>query len=249
MHEVLSHADVALLCRLIVAHLVADFVIQKRSWVEHRSTKGWASPALYVHGLVAGVLAYVAAGYWSQVWLLFVIVVSHVLLDGFKAGIGVSLKAFVLDQAGHFAVILVCWCVLVGVGASEVGGSMAALSSDARFWIVALSYAAILWPAGVLVGIITQPWRAQGAGTTPEGLQKAGTWIGFLERILILTFILAEQSQAIGFLIAAKSLFRFGGPSSPDGRRQTEYFLIGTLTSFAVAIVVGMLARWWLRAL
>ncbi|MFO7902720.1 MAG: hypothetical protein R6U98_08675, partial [Pirellulaceae bacterium] len=46
-----------------------------------------------------------------------------------------------------------------------------------------------------------------------EGLFRAGLWIGRLERVLILTFFLLQRFEAIGFLIAAKSIFRFGVPA------------------------------------
>jgi len=64
-------------------------------------------------------------------------------------------------------------------------------------------------------------------------------WIGILERILILIFITTSQFSAIGFLIAAKSVFRFND-TREDGNKKAEYFLLGTLTSFTLAIIVGL---------
>jgi hypothetical protein len=46
--------------------------------------------------------------------------------------------------------------------------------------------------------------------------------------------------QAIGFLIAAKSVFRFGDLSQSKDRKLTEYILIGTLLSFGIAITTGL---------
>lgn len=66
-------------------------------------------------------------------------------------------------------------------------------------------------------------------------LKWAGTWIGYLERIIILTFVLHDQYEAIGLLIAAKSLLRFRDTN--DARPQTEYVLIGTLASLAGALI------------
>ena len=62
-----------------------------------------------------------------------------------------------------------------------------------------------------------------------------------IERILIFTFILIKQWPAIGFLIAAKSVFRFGELKEGKERKKTEYILIGTLLSFTFAIIVGIL--------
>jgi hypothetical protein len=62
-------------------------------------------------------------------------------------------------------------------------------------------------------------------------------WIGYAERVLALTFMLLGTYEALGFLIAAKSLLRF---QETDTKR-TEYVLIGTLLSFGVAVLLGVI--------
>jgi hypothetical protein len=42
-------------------------------------------------------------------------------------------------------------------------------------------------------------------------------------------------------LITAKSVFRFGDLNKGKNRKLTEYVLIGTLLSFGLAILAGML--------
>jgi len=49
---------------------------------------------------------------------------------------------------------------------------------------------------------------------------------------------------AVGFLVAAKSILRFGELSNEDNRRLTEYIIIGTFMSFAYAVVVSLIVRW-----
>jgi hypothetical protein len=100
----------------------------------------------------------------------------------------------------------------------------------------------IIWPAGFLIGRITRPWRAQ--LKSQEGLAKAGMWIGCLERFLVLTFVLLNRYEAIGFLVAAKSIFRFGEIRDSSHRKEAEYILVGTMLSFAIAIAVGLGLRW-----
>lgn len=75
-----------------------------------------------------------------------------------------------------------------------------------------------------------------------NGLEKAGEWIGYIERFLVLTFILVNQWAGIGFLLAAKSIFRYGDLKENKDIRMTEYVLIGTLCSFTIAIICGLLA-------
>ena len=69
-----------------------------------------------------------------------------------------------------------------------------------------------------------------------EGLVEGGKWIGLLERALIFMLIMAQQFQAIGFLIAAKSILRF---QYSKERSHSETVIIGTLASFAWAIAVS----------
>jgi hypothetical protein len=52
-------------------------------------------------------------------------------------------------------------------------------------------------------------------------------------------FVTTGQIQAIGFLVAAKSVFRFS-EIQHEGNQKAEYFLLGTLVSFTLAIVVGL---------
>ncbi|MES3631198.1 MAG: hypothetical protein PPP56_13625 [Longimonas sp.] len=72
---------------------------------------------------------------------------------------------------------------------------------------------------------------------TEEGLPGAGRLIGYAERTLILVFVLVSAPAAIGFLVTAKSIFRFD--SMQRGRAHAEYIIIGTLLSFAYAVVLS----------
>jgi hypothetical protein len=76
-----------------------------------------------------------------------------------------------------------------------------------------------------------------------EGVEKAGSFIGYLERILIFIFVINGFYVAIGFLIAAKSIIRISGNNNKDNNKErasSEYVLIGTLLSFTIAIVVSL---------
>lgn len=77
-----------------------------------------------------------------------------------------------------------------------------------------------------------------------KGLPNAGKWIGYLERILILTFIFTDSIEGVGFLLAAKSVFRFGELNRAKDIKTTEYVLIGTFTSFTIAILLGFGMQW-----
>ena len=67
-----------------------------------------------------------------------------------------------------------------------------------------------------------------------------GRAIGALERALTLTLVLLGQYSAVGWIIAAKSLARF---KALEDREFAEYFLIGTLASFLLALLAGLGVR------
>ena len=100
------------------------------------------------------------------------------------------------------------------------------------------AYVFVSFPAGILIGQLTKKWREQIADAPALG--NAGKWIGIIERIVILTLVFNHQYEAIGLLIAAKSLLRFSEANRPEIK--TEYLLIGTLISITLAILTGLIA-------
>lgn len=156
---------------------------------------------------------------------------------------------FILEQAIHLLIIVVCWVVLVKISISDISGFLTSITSDAKLWILSFSYIIVLGPTGVWMGKITEPWRRELAESCLQGLKKAGLWIGRLERILILTFVLLNRYEAIGFLIAAKSILRFSEIKSSNDRKEAEYILVGTMLSFVYAILIAVLTTWLLKQL
>lgn len=69
-----------------------------------------------------------------------------------------------------------------------------------------------------------------------ESLRRTGFWIGALERLLIFFFVTSGSLASIGFLLAAKSVFRFGDLRASQDRMRTEYVLLGTLLRFGLAL-------------
>ena len=59
----------------------------------------------------------------------------------------------------------------------------------------------------------------------------------------MLTLILVDQFAAIGFLLAAESILRFGDTNEKNHRKINEYILVGTMTSFSITIAFGLLLR------
>jgi hypothetical protein len=102
---------------------------------------------------------------------------------------------------------------------------------------------AAVFVGGALVGQLLRPFTA-GLDQTAElrTIAHAGTYIGWCERALFFSFIVAGEPQAAAVALAAKSFARF-----PSLTRQeegfAEYFLIGTLTSLLVAMAAAVATR------
>ena len=88
---------------------------------------------------------------------------------------------------------------------------------------------------------IFSKWNISKLTKNNESLKDAGKYIGILERLLVFIFIVVGHWEAVGFLITAKSVFRFGDLTSTKERKLTEYILIGTLISFGIAIIISLL--------
>ncbi|MCK4397828.1 MAG: hypothetical protein KAV25_02420 [Methanophagales archaeon] len=73
-----------------------------------------------------------------------------------------------------------------------------------------------------------------------SGLKSAGMVIGIVERVMVLTFVLVNQYTAITVIFAAKSIARF---NELKDRKMAEYYLIGTLVSITLALLVGIVVR------
>jgi hypothetical protein len=72
------------------------------------------------------------------------------------------------------------------------------------------------------------------------GELNRGRSIGNLERLLMVMVVGAGNYQALAFLIAAKGLIR---AREFEDRNFAEYFILGSLTSAAVALPLGMLLQ------
>lgn len=103
----------------------------------------------------------------------------------------------------------------------------------------------VVWVGDKFVSWILRPYSGQ--LEIDQGLVHGGRIIGYSERLLIYVFVLVDAPTAIGFLIAAKSIYSFGESSSQNRHKRSQYVIIGTLVSFAYAVTLSYVIRWALR--
>ncbi|MDF0717987.1 DUF3307 domain-containing protein [Muricauda sp. 334s03] len=226
--------------KLILAHFIGDFVLQPAHWVEDKLKKKGRSKYLYFH-IGAHLLVLLIILQFQHIVPILVIVVTHFLIDLGKLSLTNPKNyrwLFVVDQVLH---LLVLGCVLYWIKPFPV--DFGALFTEKTLLLITF-LVFVTYVSGILMRMLLAPYIDEVAkdDATSEGgsLKNAGTYIGMLERLFVFGFILMQQWAAIGLLIAAKSVFRFGDLNKGKNRKLTEYVLIGSLLSFGLAILSGM---------
>lgn len=233
---------------LFLAHLIGDFILQPSFLLKKKKQIFW----MVIHCLIHGVLAYVLLANWKEWRIPIIVIISHFIIDFIKYRLNKEgLVLFLVDQLLHLTVIfllvnfilipesiLPAWSSILPVGVIPI--------------IVYISAFILIAPVGgIMIGLFVQPFQKQIKDhykkiTKPqiEGLVDGGRVIGWLERLLIFVFVLSGQYAGIGFLVAAKSIFRFGEFKESENRKEAEYIIIGTFASFLYAILISLLTKW-----
>ncbi len=222
--------------KLLLAHLVGDFLLQPTRWVVHKEAHKIKSKYLYVHVLLHFVVTWILLwdiNYWK---LALIIAVSHYFIDLVKLYATPLFRLrsipFFIDQLLHLAVLY-------------------AVAFQGHIWAhIRTFFQELDWPLVTAIVFVTFPAAIimekllEAMGDKIEldhkSLPNAGKYIGVIERLFVLMFIILGQWEAIGLLIGAKSVFRFNDLKASNNRKLTEYILIGTLLSFGMAILTGL---------
>ncbi|TBN04765.1 DUF3307 domain-containing protein [Hyunsoonleella flava] len=227
-----------ILIKLLLAHLIGDFFLQPQSWVKEKEKKKLKSPKLYFHVFIH--IAALALLLWDvSLWPIIIIIgVSHFIIDALKLSFQkkkTKRKLFFLDQFLHILIILGCYFFSF----HSVNKFHFRITENQLALITCILFLSI--PASIIMKNIFLKWDISELTKNNQSLKDAGKYIGILERVLVFIFIIVDHWEAVGFLITAKSVFRFGDLKESKTRQLTEYILIGTLISFGIAIITGII--------
>lgn len=232
------------LVKLILAHILGDFLLQPNSWVKAKEDKKALAWQLYAHAAIHGFLSFLLLfdmGSWK---LIACIVVSHLIIDYIKLKFqtaSTTIIWFIIDQILHLSVIL-----FLGLYWQNNEKELFDFLLSDTFIILATAILFLTKPVSIILVILTKPWSDAISTEKEKSLKYAGKYIGYLERLLVFVFICTNHFEAVGFLLATKSVFRFGDLKESKERKLTEYILIGTLLSFGIALLVGLLTQYLL---
>jgi len=227
-----------ILIKLILAHLLGDFILQPDEWVTAKEKKKIKAWQLYIHALIYFALIVILV--WQRDFIKWALMLSliHLITDILKLYFQKEQNKriwFLLDQALHFMLIILVWSW------SQSTSIIPEIINDERFLLLITCVYALTQPVSVIVRNIISRWTPETNSDNSDSLANAGNYIGILERLFVFAFVITGHWDAIGFLLAAKSVFRFGDLKESKDRKLTEYVLIGTLISFGIAILVGVI--------
>lgn len=227
---------------LILAHLLGDFILQPNSWVADKEKKKGNSIYLYIHILLHILLAFVFLWDRNLWWIALTVGVSHFLIDWAKLQFQTAKTKrtwFFIDQIAHLFVIGMISIIYFPFFRWEDFFNLRNLELITAFVFLTV-------PSSILIKTIISIWTPvtiEHSKIQTESLVNAGKYIGILERLLVFVFILVNHWEGVGFMIAAKSVFRFSDLAEAKQRKLTEYVLIGTLLSFGIAVLTGILVK------
>lgn len=230
-----------LLLRILVAHFLADFIFQPTLWVEEKKEHGLKTRYFWLHIVIHLITLSVLLWDWNMWPVIIWITMGHLLIDATKSKLSdTGIWIFLADQFFHLLIIVSVW-LIYSQQFQLFCTTISELLNSQKFWRLSLAYLLLSMPSSVLIGKMTQKWSNDtGISGGSKGLKDAGKWIGIMERLLIFTFIVLNEISAIGFLLAAKSVFRFGDLQNDSDHKKTEYIIIGTFISFSIAIAIGL---------
>ena len=223
--------------KLLLAHLIGDFMLQPTRGLIHKQAHKFRSGFLYLHVLIHFVLILLICWDLSLWKIALIIAVSHYLIDLAKLYSNDLFKnksiPFFIDQILHLLVLYVCAFY------DELLPYSQELINSIN-WPLVTAFFFVTFPSAIIMNIVMQKMSDQ-IELDHKSLPNAGKYIGMIERIFVLVFILLGRWEAIGLLITAKSVFRFNDLKESNSRKLTEYILIGTLLSFGIAIFTGLI--------
>ncbi len=232
-----------------IAHIIADFFAQPACVSEKKQTRCLRSWHIYIHTLIVFAAAVAMMPVCGFVLWAGAIAVLHFGIDAGKCAVEKSIKKkknipgdehysnpilFFADQILHLAVIFGAVLIYMKTGGTVPGYFDLFTVRD----LLAVSgFLLCLKPANVLIRICLSSLKTNktiAESLDDESLQKAGRWIGSIERAMAFVLVVLGQFTAIGFIIAAKSVLRY------NKTNEAEYVLVGTLMSFAIAFALGV---------
>lgn len=233
----------------LLGHIAGDFYFQSQDMADRKQTEIKAickhallywlamlivSVPLFLIRPAAGMIAFAATGS------------AHFLIDLAKHAaakkVPDSFAIFIIDQALHIAsVIAGSYILLQYISSDGISGLFFGLNVSYLTTVKLLAVLALVGrPANIAFKKLLKAARAEDrlADASAAGVKNAGAVIGTLERVIVCVMFFLGEYASVAIVLTAKSIARYNKLKTEP--RFAEYYLIGTLSSIAYAILVSM---------
>lgn len=219
-----------------IAHLLSDFNFQPQRWCNIKDTNALSKYHFY-HLIIVFLTSYALSfdpGFWKAAVSLALI---HFFIDTLKSYVLTNSRfknLFFYDQMLHLVTITgIVWLYDYHHGINFL------FDLETRSIAVVAGFILCSKPANIIIRFILMAFSIETPSDDKKNGEKslpnAGKLIGISERFFALALILLGQYEAVGLIIAAKSILRF------NSTQKSEYVLIGTLLSFGIASFSGII--------
>lgn len=239
----------------LIAHIIGDFYLQnsKMAAKKMESIK-WVFLHVLCHWIVMLVI-YLPMMSWEFALGVTIVVILHCFVDIVKYILYKKWKhkitqildrnLFFIDQSIHISILIGTsyWLAINNVEPNLSDAfvnffqTLEIVPLQILTWIVAILI--IHKPANIAISKLLMIYRPAEDGEVKKRTISAGMLIGTLERMLMLIFLIIGQYPSIGLVLTAKSIARYDRITKE--RDFAEYYLLGTLMSTVVAIMVSLI--------
>lgn len=257
--DIFTKTEGLILLILLIAHIFADFFFQSKKMIDRKETN--EIKAHILHAIIVLLTSSIVFlfltiskefNFLRFTAAILTISILHLIFDFVKCKISsseIETKRFLffIDQICHILVIVISWTIAIDKINPLLNFGLNFLSNF-NYMLVFLAYLFCTKPVGIIISKILEKFFPVEKETDKiieiNTIKGTGSYIGIFERLIILTLVLLNQYTAIAFLATAKSILRIDNKNAnEDNLFNNTYVLLGTLMSFAIAFIVGLICN------
>ncbi|MCE5222914.1 DUF3307 domain-containing protein [bacterium] len=265
--------EMKLLWILLLAHVVVDFILQSDALVAEKEKfiiKSFLHHTLTQFFVTFILLNLLNGPIVKIIFISLIVSISHLIIDlimqVFKSK-RFALLVFSLDQIAHFIILIFVSLLFINTFSAFNQAVIFVLQkiqplffesqASKLFSFTTIKFIIILcitvFVGSVFVKKILTDCKDL-KDSEPDNTKSVeykqtiatGKIIGYFERLIIFLLVLTNNIAATTWILTAKSIVRFDKIKKnemEDGLNYAEYYLIGTLSSSAFAIIMGILGK------
>lgn len=230
-----------------ICHLFGDYYLQTTGMTRKKKDH---TGTLLIHAALYAVsmgIIFLCAPVVPALISWTIISLTHLIVDRIRISFDKKhekqkLWSFIIDQGIHLLIIFGCYMLFLRFKQGFVQQQLYVLPWFRTVLVYVMIFCIIIKPAAVMItAVFENRFPQAGKANDDETDPGAGTWIGILERIIVVALVLLNAPSAIGFVLTAKSIARVKQIEKNSGF--AERYLIGTLLSVGIALGAVLLIR------